>query len=128
MIYYLTRANDLEPYMVTESNNGSWVSSYPHTDLSDNFDVIEQLINTNDPSIVFCGQSEIPQLTIASEAASEVAEQVRQERNLELKESDWTQLADAQVDKSAWATYRQLLRDVPSQSGFPFNITWPTQP
>lgn len=55
-------------------------------------------------------------------------EDKRKERDLLLSESDWTQLADAQVDKSAWATYRQLLRDVPSQSGFPFNITWPTQP
>jgi len=28
----------------------------------------------------------------------------------------------------AWRTYRQALRDVPSQSGFPENITWPTRP
>lgn len=35
-------------------------------------------------------------------------------RNRLLSESDWTQLADAQCDKTAWATYRQALRDFPA--------------
>jgi hypothetical protein len=30
--------------------------------------------------------------------------------------------------KVAWATYRQALRDVPSQAGFPWEVQWPTQP
>ena len=45
-----------------------------------------------------------------------------------LETSDWTQLADAPVDKQAWAVYRQLLRDVPAQPDFPYNIVWPTPP
>jgi hypothetical protein len=45
-----------------------------------------------------------------------------------LKESDWTQVADAPVDQSAWADYRQALRDVPQQSGFPQEVVWPTKP
>jgi hypothetical protein len=56
------------------------------------------------------------------------ASEIRTERNQKLSESDWTQLADAQIDKAAWATYRQALRDVPSQAGFPWTIEWPTQP
>ena len=28
----------------------------------------------------------------------------------------------------AWRTYRQALRDVPEQAGFPASITWPTEP
>jgi len=32
------------------------------------------------------------------------------------------------VDKAVWATYRQALRDVPTQSGFPWEVTYPTQP
>jgi len=35
-------------------------------------------------------------------------------RNDLLKESDWTQLPDATVDREAWATYRQALRDFPA--------------
>lgn len=58
----------------------------------------------------------------------EQAKSVRQQRNEKLKESDWTQLADAPVDKAAWATYRQALRDVSAQADFPWTIEWPTQP
>jgi hypothetical protein len=44
--------------------------------------------------------------------------------------SDYTQAEDfdAQVDKQAWATYRQALRDISSQQGFPWTITWPDAP
>lgn len=53
---------------------------------------------------------------------------VRLERNQRLAECDWTQLADAPVDAAVWATYRQALRDVPDQTGFPWNVTWPMKP
>jgi hypothetical protein len=59
---------------------------------------------------------------------AEQAKSVRQQRGEKLKDSDWTQVADAPVDKEAWATYRQALRDVTGQQGFPWTITWPTQP
>ena len=59
---------------------------------------------------------------------AEQAKSVRNDRNKRLTETDWTQVADAPVDKAAWATYRQALRDVPSQAGFPWDIQWPTQP
>ena len=53
----------------------------------------------------------------------------RVKRDLMLSSSDWTQLPDVpQATKDAWATYRQALRDVTSQAGFPSNITWPTPP
>ena len=56
------------------------------------------------------------------------AVKVRQTRAVLLADSDWTQVADAPVDKTAWATYRQALRDIPSQSGFPRSVTWPSTP
>jgi hypothetical protein len=59
---------------------------------------------------------------------TEQAASVRQTRNDKLKESDWTQLVDSTADKALWATYRQTLRDISSQTGFPFDITWPEQP
>jgi len=58
----------------------------------------------------------------------ELAVQVRAERDRLLDESDWTQVADAPVDQAAWATYRQALRDVPEQVGFPNDVTWPEKP
>ena len=60
------------------------------------------------------------------ESLTEQAKSVRQSRDDKLKESDWTQVADAPVDKAVWATYRQALRDVPLQTGFPWTIDWPT--
>jgi hypothetical protein len=54
--------------------------------------------------------------------------QVRDERNAKLVASDWTQVADAPVDKTAWAAYRQDLRDITAQENFPWNINWPTHP
>lgn len=57
-----------------------------------------------------------------------LAAQVRIRRDRLLLASDWTQVADAPVDQAAWATYRQALRDIPQQDGFPTNITWPTKP
>lgn len=57
--------------------------------------------------------------------------EVRQQRNDLLSACDWTQLSDcplSDTDKAAWATYRGELRDVPEQSGFPWNITWPEKP
>ena len=59
---------------------------------------------------------------------AEQAKAMRDQRGEKLKESDWTQVADAPVDKAVWATYRQALRDVTAQSGFPWTITWPDAP
>lgn len=56
------------------------------------------------------------------------AKSVRATRGEKLADSDWTQVADAPVDKAVWATYRQALRDVTAQSGFPWTITWPDAP
>lgn len=53
---------------------------------------------------------------------------VRSQRNQKLKDSDWTQVADAPVDQAAWAAYRQALRDIPSQEGFPWSVTWAVEP
>lgn len=54
--------------------------------------------------------------------------EVRMQRNHLLFVCDWTQLPDAPVDRATWATYRQALRDVTAQPGFPWSITWPDEP
>lgn len=56
---------------------------------------------------------------------------VLQRRAALLADSDWTQLADAPLTaakKAEWATYRQSLRDIPQQSGYPGSVNWPTAP
>jgi hypothetical protein len=49
---------------------------------------------------------------------------IRTQRNQMLKDTDWTQVLDSPVDKTAWATYRQALRDITTQTD-PFKIDWP---
>ena len=54
----------------------------------------------------------------------------RSKRNALLTESDWTQVADAPVDATAWATYRQALRDITTHANWP-NLSeadWPVKP
>ena len=67
---------------------------------------------------------------VAYEAGKDAdrAAAIRTQRDSKLSLTDWTQVADAPVDKAAWATYRQALRDVPTQTGFPWEVTWPTTP
>jgi len=55
------------------------------------------------------------------------AGEARLTRNKMLEDCDWTQLPDAPVDKEAWAAYRQALRDITEQDGFPEDVEWPTR-
>ena len=50
------------------------------------------------------------------------------QRNALLASSDWTQLSDVSIDKEAWSSYRQQLRDISNQSEYPFNVQWPSAP
>ena len=57
-----------------------------------------------------------------------LARYARGERDKRLQSSDWTQVPDAPVDQAAWQVYRQALRDITEQEGFPLDITWPVPP
>jgi len=62
---------------------------------------------------------------------TEQAKSVRQTRDDKLKECDWIVIKNLELNANipgAWEVYRQALRDIPAQSGFPWTITWPTQP
>lgn len=66
------------------------------------------------------------------EALQQYSSQMRNYRNELLVQCDWTELPSAATRESAetlaaWATYRQALRDVTQQSGFPWTIDWPTK-
>jgi hypothetical protein len=74
------------------------------------------------------GEAELVEKT---ESTDEQAASIRAQRDRLLAASDWTQVADSPLTtdvKTAWATYRQALRDVPAQSTFPASVTWPPAP
>lgn len=54
-------------------------------------------------------------------------EQIRSERNQLIAATDWWATSDRTMTADE-AAYRQALRDVPSQAGFPADVTWPTKP
>lgn len=57
---------------------------------------------------------------------TEKASRVRGARNAELTATDWRALSDVTMS-DAWKTYRQALRDLPQQDGFP-DVTFPVAP
>lgn len=63
--------------------------------------------------------------------AEEQAAAIRAQRDALLTACDWTQLPDSPLaaeTKAAWAAYRQNLRDITGQAGFPGSVTWPQAP
>jgi hypothetical protein len=68
---------------------------------------------------------------VSSPTDAAVARNVRAERDRRISASDWVVIRA--IDKGepipdAWSEYRQALRDVTNQPGFPIDITWPQQP
>lgn len=61
---------------------------------------------------------------------TEDAKGAREQRDEKLIASDWTQIAThlTTEQKNAWEIYRQALRDVPQQEGFPLLFEWPVEP
>jgi hypothetical protein len=58
-------------------------------------------------------------------------EEVRTTRNVLLTSSDWTVSNDTPLsdeDKAKWVTYRKSLRDLPSNTADPLDVTWPESP
>jgi len=66
-----------------------------------------------------------------TQITTQLAQVARDKRAILLSNSDWTQLPNNPLSndaQQAWATYRQQLRDIPTQAGFPGTINWPTAP
>ena len=63
----------------------------------------------------------------AAEADTRKSEEVRNERNRLIQQSDWMANSDVTMSDE-WRTYRQALRDITAQVGFPNDVIWPTEP
>lgn len=73
-------------------------------------------------------ESDIIPVESEEKIAARLSSETKQLRNHMLALSDWTQLPDATADKEEWATYRQALRDITDQPGFPHDVSWPKEP
>jgi len=65
--------------------------------------------------------------TVSNKTQADAEKAVRNRRDTLLAETDWMALSDITMSSDV-TTYRQALRDIPAQAGFPFSVTWPTKP
>jgi len=99
-------------------------------------DVCRQKLEADTPSLIDGQWHETWKVVDLSESeiagiAAALAEENRSKRNQLLVDTDWTQLTDSPLDaddKAAWALYRETLRMIPQQTGFPWNVNWPPTP
>jgi len=89
--------------------------------------VVESL-PTTEHKVVNGGLVPVEDGDFAEELLEEAWGRLRVKRHGYLAASDWTQVPDAPVDKQAWATYRQELRDLPQNTTDPHEVVWPTPP
>ena len=65
--------------------------------------------------------------TVVNRPQDQAEDAIRNRRNRLLSDTDWQALSDNTMTPE-WASYRQALRDITSQEGFPYSVTWPTKP
>jgi hypothetical protein len=98
--------------------NGQWFTKYIAGPVFTDY--------TDPDGVVHTAAEQYEQYCFGKDA--EQGKSVRDDRNKRLADCDWTQLPDAPVDRTIWAAYREELRNVPQQEGFPWNVIWPEQP
>ena len=101
------------------------ISSWP---LTPGFTAVEDTGFYIGATYAFSGGQWVVVQGLPGPSEEETAKEVREQRNKLLAESDWTQLPYSPADHEVWATYRQELRDVNAQEGFPWDVTWPEVP
>ena len=88
--------------------------------------VVDKFADTTDEDGVVTTKAE-HEADYTAKKDADAAASVRTQRDDKLKATDWTALSDVTMT-AEMTTYRQALRDVPAQAGFPSTITWPTSP
>ncbi len=65
--------------------------------------------------------------TVVNKPQDQAEQAVRNKRDRLLQDTDWMAMSDNTMTPE-WASYRQELRDLPDQDGFPFDVVWPEKP
>ena len=106
---------------VTQDANGNWVEAYVERDMFADY------VDEDGVTVTKASQEEAYTATKDAEAATAA----RAERDKLIASCDWMAIKAFEAGSAVsaeWATYRQALRDVTAQEGFPNSVTWPTQP
>ena len=84
-------------------------------------------VNTDEVGQPLYGNEWEVAYTVTNKPQADAEAAVRNRRDTLLAETDWMALSDITMSSDV-TTYRQALRDIPAQAGFPFSVTWPTKP
>jgi len=114
------------PYKMVVRNGavedgGNWVQAWVEQDMFSEY--TDKDDDGNDVVHTKAAQETEYQASLDAEASASA----RDKRDKLLAKTDWLALSDTTMS-SEWTTYRQALRDVTAQAGFPHTITWPTEP
>tara|TARA_R110002072_G_scaffold263259_1_gene422094 strand:- start:3548 stop:4048 length:501 start_codon:yes stop_codon:yes gene_type:complete len=104
----------------TQDAKGNWVQAWSVVDMF--ADTTEDGVTTTKAEHEAAYQANLD---------AKAAESVRTQRDAELAKSDWMVIRSAETGvalPTEWATYRQALRDITGQTGFPNEINWPVEP
>lgn len=101
----------------TQDANGNWVQAWAVVDMFTDY--------TDDEGVTHTKAEQEAEYQARLDA--EAADGVRTSRDAKLAETDWMALTDVTMPTEI-AVYRQTLRDITDQDGFPHTITWPTKP
>ena len=88
--------------------------------------LVQALVRDLEPSNSEAGRWVIG-YTVEDKPQDEAEDAVRNQRAHLLSDTDWMALSDNTMTPE-WATYRQALRDITGQTGFPYDVVWPTKP
>jgi len=106
---------------VTQDANGNWVQAYTERDMFSDY------VDEEGVTVTKASQEE----AYTARKDAEAATAARAERDKLIASCDWMAIKAFEggtTVSTEWATYRQALRDVSAQAGFPNTIVWPTQP
>jgi hypothetical protein len=86
---------------------------------------------TESGQVVYTDSLEVQPIPTSGEQHDNTASFIRKRRDSMLSSSDWVVTKAFELGETVpadWSEYRQALRDITTQVGFPHNVEWPTKP
>ena len=98
-----------------------------NTIIVDTIDDLPNLVEATEGAIGWSYINGVFSEPVVEKTNEEKAKEIRFQRNILISKTDWMGCSDVNMS-AAWAAYRQALRDIPSQAGFPNEVVWPVEP
>jgi hypothetical protein len=121
------------PRVVPETTMAAYNMFPVERDVDPTFDPLTHKVEVAATPVLTNGKWMLPKTIVALTAAeiadmtAATAQGVRSQRDKLIADTDWMALSDSTLTP-AWAAYRQALRDVTAQAGFPHTVDWPVKP